>query len=231
MNLFSGSCPVCGGVDFLLNTVLWPKLINDWQLSSNEVDYVNRQQGFCCTACGNNLRSMALADAILRTYDFSGTLESFSESDVGRTIKVLEINDAGGLSPTLKVLPNHRLVRYPEYDMTNLEFESGVFDLVIHSDTLEHVPNPERGLSECHRILRENGKCIFTIPIIVDRMSRSRIGLSPSYHGQSGVLANDQVVCTEFGVDAWATVLKAGFRSCEIYSFEYPAALAIIARK
>ena len=231
MNLFSGSCPICGGVDFLLNTVLWPKLINDWQLSSSEVDYVNRQQGFCCTACGNNLRSMALADAILRTCYFSGTLESFSESDVGRTIKVLEINEAGGLSPTLKVMPNHQLVRYPEYDMTDLAFESDTFDLVIHSDTLEHVPNPERGLSECHRVLRENGKCIFTIPIIVDRMSRSRTGLSPSYHGQSGVLANDQVVCTEFGADAWVTVLKSGFRSCEIYSFEYPAALAIIARK
>lgn len=231
MTFFSGSCPICGGVDFLLNTVLWPKLINDWQLSSSEVDYVNRQQGFCCTTCGNNIRAMVLADAILTTYSFSGTLETFSESDAGRTLKVLEINEAGGLSPTLKVLPNHQLVRYPEYDMTNLGFESGIFDLVIHSDTLEHVPNPERGLSECHRVLRENGKCIFTIPIIIDRMSRSRTGLSPSYHGQSGVLANDQEVCTEFGADAWTTVLKAGFRSCEIYSLEYPAALAIVARK
>jgi 2-polyprenyl-3-methyl-5-hydroxy-6-metoxy-1,4-benzoquinol methylase len=43
-------------------------------------------------------------------------------------------------------MSNHQLVRYPEYDMTNLGFESGIFDLVIHSDTLEHVPNPERGL-------------------------------------------------------------------------------------
>jgi hypothetical protein len=68
MTFFSGSCPICGGVDFLLNTVLWPKLINDWQLSSSEVDYVNRQQGFCCTTCGNNLRAMVLADAILTTY-------------------------------------------------------------------------------------------------------------------------------------------------------------------
>lgn len=96
---------------------------------------------------------------------------------------------------------------------------------------MEHVSNPERGLSECHRVLRENGKCIFTIPIIVDRMNRLRTGLLPSYHGQSGVPANDQEVCTEFGADAWATVLKAGFRSCEMYSFEYPAALAIRARK
>jgi hypothetical protein len=62
-------------------------------------------------------------------------------------------------------------------------------------------------------------------------MTRSRTGLAPSYHGQSGVPADDQVVCTEFGVDIWKTVLKAGFRSCEILSFEYPAALVLIARK
>lgn len=231
MNPFSGPCPICGGVDFLLNAVLWPKLINDWQLSSSEVDYVNRQQGFCCTACGNNLRSMGLADAILNTYVFSGTLAQFVESDLGKSLKVLEINEAGGLSPILFKLSNHKLVRYPEYDMTDLAFESGTFDLVIHSDTLEHVPNPERGLSECRRVLHHNGKCIFTIPIIVDRMTRSRTGLVSSYHGQSGVPADDQVVCTEFGADAWKTVLKAGFRSCEIFSLEYPAALVIIARK
>jgi len=113
--------------------------------------------------------------------------------------------------------------------MLNIEFES--FDFVIHSNTLEHVPNPERALSECRRVLRSNGKCIFTVPIIVDRMTRSRTGLAPSYHGQSGVPADDQVVCSEFGADIWQTVLKAGFCSCEIFSFEYPAALVLIARK
>jgi ubiquinone/menaquinone biosynthesis C-methylase UbiE len=115
--------------------------------------------------------------------------------------------------------------------MMNLEIESESFDLVIHSDTLEHVSNPERALSECRRVLRSSGKCIFTVPIIVDRMTRSRAGLEPSYHGQSGVPANDQIVYTEFGADSWQTVLKAGFSSCEIYSLEYPAALVIVARK
>jgi ubiquinone/menaquinone biosynthesis C-methylase UbiE len=174
---------------------------------------------------------MALAAAILSAYNFPEFLAKFVESDLGRALKVLEINEAGGLSSTLKRLPNHQLVRYPEYDMTNLSFEADTFDLVIHSDTLEHVPNPERALSECRRVLRTNGYCIFTVPIIVGRMTRSRTGLTPSYHGQSGVPADDQVVCTEFGADAWQIVLKAGFRSCEVFSFEYPAALVLIARK
>jgi SAM-dependent methyltransferase len=229
--LFSGSCPVCGGQEFVTHSVLWPELINAWQLAKNEVAYINRQQGFCCTSCGNNLRSMALASAILHTYEFSDALAQFVCSDIAQTLKVLEINEAGKLSPILNKLSNHRIVHYPEYDMTDLSFESDSFDLAIHSDTLEHVPNPVRALSECHRILRRNGKCIFTVPIIVDRLTRSRVGLAPSHHGQSGVSPDDQLVCTEFGTDIWQFILKAGFRSCEIFSLEYPAAIAMIARK
>lgn len=143
----------------------------------------------------------------------------------------MEVNEGGGLSSTLKVLLNYQFVRYLEYDTSSFSAESDIFDLVVHSDNLEHVPNPERALSECRRILRSDGKCIFTVPVIVDRMTRSRAGLAASYHGQSGVPADDQLVCTEFGADVWQAVLKAGFRSCEIFSFEYPAALVLIARK
>ena len=224
-------CCVCGSSEFGFAEVLWPALISEWQLSPIEADYINRQQGFHCVTCRNNLRALALADAILKSYSFSGTLAQFVESNLGKTLKVLEINEAGNLSPFLQRLPYHRLVRYPKFDMLNLEIESDSIELIVHSDTLEHVPDPVRGLSECLRVLRSNGKCIFTIPIIVNRMTRSRAGLAPSYHGQSGVPADDQVVCTEFGADVWQTVLKAGFRSCEISSLEYPAALAIVVRK
>ena len=229
MQLFSGSCPVCGGAEFLASRVLWADLINTWQLSEDEITYVDRQQGFHCKKCNNNLRAMGLSAAIVREFDFQGTLESFCDSL--KDLQVLEINTAGNLTPFFRKFQLHRLVEYPQFDMLNLEIESDSYDLVVHSDTLEHVPNPERALAECRRVLRRNGRCIFTVPIIVDRMNRSRVGLAPSFHGQSGVLADDQLVCTEFGVNVWQTVLKAGFNSCEIYSFEYPAALAIIAKK
>lgn len=229
MRHFSGPCPVCGGEEFSAGPVLWPELINAWQLSEDEVAYINRQQGFHCKQCNNNLRAMGLSAAILREFRFHGTLDRFCESFSG--IKILEINTACNLTSFFNKLPSHRLIEYPQFDMLNLDIESESVDLVVHSDTLEHVPNPERALSECRRVLRSNGKCIFTVPIIVDRMTRSRAGLAPSYHGQSGVPAGDQVVYTEFGADMWKSVLKAGFLSCEIFSIEYPAALAIIARK
>lgn len=218
------SCPVCGGREFSFREVLWPELVSDWQLSAIEAGYINRQQGFYCTACGNNLRSMALADAILHAYSFSGPLVQFVESDLAKTLKVLEINEAGGLSSVLGRVADHQLVRYPDHDMAALSFGPGIFDLVLHSDTLEHVPNPIEGLSECRRVLKNSGRCIFTVPIIIARLTRSRAGMKNSYHDTSAL---DCLVHTEFGADAWRLVLEAGFRSIRMHCLEYPCALAL----
>lgn len=222
-------CPVCGATEFLHKPVLWPVLINAWQLSKDEVAYIDRQQGFHCIECNSNLRSMGLAVAIIDALNFEGNFHELCIS--GIPLCVLEINRAGSLTPYLERLTGHRLVEYPGFDMQDLTLPSGSYDLVIHSDTLEHIPNPVKGLAECHRVLKPGGSCIFTTPIIVDRLSRSRAGLPPSFHGSSVKQESDQMVHTEFGVDLWKFVINAGFRRCEIYSFEYPAALAVIARK
>ena len=220
-------CPVCGGQKFSNQSVLWPELIEDWQLSPPEIAYIDRQQGFSCASCGNNLRSMALADAIMSAYQFSGTLNEFVKSKLAKKLNVLEINEAGGLSGVMANLKNYKLIRYPEHDMTKLIFEAGSFDLVIHSDTLEHVPNPIAGLMECRRVLRPRGRCIFTVPIVLGRMTRSRDGLKNSYHGAPGQDPEDYIVHTEFGADVWCYVADAGFSSIKIHNFEYPAGLAI----
>lgn len=87
--------------------------------------------------------------------------------------------------------------------MQALPLEADSFDLILHSDTLEHVPQPLLALAECQRVLRPGGTLCFTIPIIVGRLSRSRAGLPPSYHGGSTTGAVDFMVHTEFGADAW----------------------------
>lgn len=224
----SKSCPICGGINFNQQAVLWPELVAEWQLSPVEVDYINHQQGTYCTNCGNNLRAMALAAAVVDVFDRSGsTLAEFCKT-IG-SLRVLEINCAANLTSIFQQIVGHRLIEYPEFDMEALDIESAYFDLVIHSDTLEHVKHPVRALSECRRVLKCGGACIFTIPIIVDRMSRRRDGLAPSYHGGPGVFSVDQIVQTEFGVDFWKIVMESGFRHCAIHAFEYPAALAVVA--
>jgi hypothetical protein len=93
-------CPVCGGERFVNESVLWPELVAQWELSPNEVAYINLQQGFCCADCKNNLRTMTLASAITRAFGVTGTFENFCRNDRAiRELIVIEINPAKNLSP------------------------------------------------------------------------------------------------------------------------------------
>lgn len=221
------TCAVCGGNEFISHKVLWPELIDRWQLSPYEIEYIDRQQGQCCCVCGSNLRSIAIAKAIVDSYDYPGTLSEFVQSEYAVDLKVLEINEAGKLSRILKLIPNHQLAVYPLCDIMNMKYDDNTWDLVIHSDTLEHIEDPVLALSECRRILGPNGKCIFTVPIIIDRLSRSRAGLPESYHGSPSTSDKALLVHTEFGMDFWKYIFKAGFSRCHIHCLDYPAAFAI----
>jgi SAM-dependent methyltransferase len=221
-------CTCCGSDRIEEKQVLWPELVGAWGLAPAEAAYVNRQQGARCAECGVNLRSMVLARAIMACCGYSGLFRDFVAAGGARPHALLEINEAGKLTPLLRQMPGHVLVRYPQVDMMSLPYAEGTFDLVVHSDTLEHVPDPVRGLSECRRVLKPGGFCAFTVPMIVGRLTASREGLPPSYHGSSDD-PEDCLVRTEYGADAWTHVALAGFEECRIYSLEYPAAQALVA--
>jgi len=221
-------CTVCGSADLHYVEELSAELIREWELSAEEAAYVNRQQGLQCIQCGSTLRCMALASALLRNCGGTGTFAEFSSTPAAQGLRVLEINEAGGVAPFLAKWPGHQLVRYPDVDMQQLPQADATFDLVVHSDTLEHVADPVAGLAECRRVLCTSGACVYTVPIIVGRLTRSRKGLPPSYHGDPAKGAG-YLVHTEFGADAWRWPLAAGFADCRIVSLEHPAAHALIA--
>lgn len=229
---FSGPrCLVCGGTEYSFVKVLWPQLVEEWQLSNEEVDYVNRQQGEKCVSCQSSLRSIALADAITSALKFDGLLSDLSFDSQYEKIKVLELNLAGELTPHLQRLRGHQLVCYPEADIMDLPFDDDSFDLVVHSDTLEHVSDPLAGLSECRRVVSSGGHCCMTVPIILGRLTRSREALAPSYHGEPDKNRPDYRVFSEFGADVWKLAFEAGFSSVSFHSFEFPAGLSLALKK
>lgn len=223
-------CSVCGGASFERQPVLWRRLIDEWQISTIEVDYIDRQQGEHCTGCGANLRSIALANALRWTFGTDEILARFVPSRGASTFKVLELNEAGSLHLCLSKLPGHVFGAYPQVDMHALPYPDGTFDVVVHSDTLEHVPNPIHALGECPRVLAPRGTLCFTIPIIVARLSRVRDGLPKSYHGAADEKREDNLVHTECGADAWTYLMQAGFSEVHLFGVEYPVALAMAAR-
>lgn len=231
MTTDTSPCQICGHALFAHVDVLWPELVQAWNLTPAEAKYIDVQQGTHCARCGSNVRSQALAKACIAFVGENGTLDECVRRDALRTRNVLEVNEAGSLTPWLSQLPHHVLAKYPECDLTRLPYPDETFDLVVHSDTLEHVPDPPQALRECRRVLTPRGACIFTVPVIVGRVTRSRTGLPPSFHGSPTCREEDFLVHTEFGADVWAMVIEASFATCELVPFRYPSGIAIIARR
>lgn len=224
-------CPLCGSDRARDAAVLWPELIASWELTPAETALINRQQGRCCALCGANLRSQTLAAAWLDLLEWRGTLETLVVSARVSSLRVLEINEAGALSPFLRRCPGHVFAPFPRHDMQHLELPEGHFDFVIHSDTLEHVPDPVQGLRECRRVLRPGGALLLTIPLLPSRLTRRRDGLPPSYHGNPTVRPEDFLVRTEYGADYFLDFIAAGWTRCEWFTLGTPASLALVARK
>lgn len=181
-------CVCCGSAQLEQTPVLWRELIDEWGLSKDEADYVDRQQGLAC---------------------------------MKRTVS----------ATSWARLPDRRLASFPDVDMTSLPFPDDSFDVVLHSDTLEHVLYPVKGLSECRRVLHAGGFCAFTVPLVVGRRTISRESLPASYHGKPGDRHDDFMVHTEYGCDVWKQVIQAGFAECRIYTVDPPAAFAIVGVK
>lgn len=224
-------CSLCGSSQFRHGRVLWRGLIDEWQLSPSEVAYVDRQQGTSCQGCGAQLRAIALTQAVQSHLHTTMPLKGIVADRRYQGIRMLDLNGCAAFSDMVAALPGYVRADYPAVDMTAMPYHDSSFDIVVHSDTLEHIPDPVKALRECLRVVNNCGAVCFTVPLIVGRLTRSRDGLPKSYHGDSMNNADDYVVHSEFGADIWSYALRAGAHSVSICSAEFPAAQAITLQK
>lgn len=224
-------CICCGSTQITYSPILWEELIQQWGLTDNEIEYTNRQQGIHCNRCRTNLRTMALAFGMMKYENYNGLFQNFVHTRKILHSHILEVNKAGNLTQFFYHLRNHNLVEYPNVDIQDLPYNDSSYDIVLHSDTLEHIPDPIRALEECYRILKPGGYCIFTVPILIEKLTRNRNGLPKSYHGSQSSSSSELLVYNEFGVDVWKYALLAGFSVVSFFSLEYPAAQSILCKK
>lgn len=223
----SEACLCCGSSDFIFTPIIWDELADDWQLSPSEREYINIQQGQICVICGCNVRSITLAGAIMYQYGFKGLFKDFVNK-FGH-LKILEINEAGQLNQFFKEMPNHVLAEYPKISILNLPYKKEKFDLVVHSDTLEHIEDPIAALMETRRVLKKGGKTCYTVPVIMDRLTKSRKGLKASFHGSPG--HDEYRVYREYGADYWREIVESGYTVFSIFTYKFPAGIAMVGFK
>jgi SAM-dependent methyltransferase len=183
-----------------------------WGLSSTLTDLFNRREGSICPHCGVNLRGQGLAEAILASkYGFDETsLKAWVRAANAERLAVCEINQCHELHHTLTGLQNLTYAEYGTSTQQNIEkmtYEDNSFDLLLHSETLEHVNDSAAAADECRRVIKPSGLVLFTVPVIWSRATRRRADaegdaiehlLEPSYHGRQDA---GYLVVYEYGRD------------------------------
>jgi len=122
-----------------------------------------------CGSCGSSLRVRRLAAVLMQTFPERTGLscKSFAElveNKEFQDLKIAEINACGGLHSYLKDHPN---LSYSEWvgdaalgemrdgvrceDFQCLTYPDNYFDSILTSETLDHVPDPEKGWQEIFR--------------------------------------------------------------------------------
>jgi SAM-dependent methyltransferase len=249
----AGRCVACGADSmFAFNSWSIPADLHAfWADPSVSRAYVRRESMYCRFCCAS-LRVRRMAEVLVALYGppGCGSLAELTEDPAFRALDVAEINTIGGLGSLHALLRRLPRLTFSDYrgperlgkvidgarneDICRLTYPDAAFDLVLSSDTLEHVHDFRAALAETRRVLRPGGRHVFTVPVVWTRAktdTRARIGddgeivhLMPAlYHGRgSGAyrfipVGADLLTFTEFGRDILDYVREAGFEP-EVYA-------------
>jgi len=227
-------CWACGRRSFwYFEPILWEELISATEFSAEWVRAFDLRDGSRCLFCYNSLRTEHVARTLVREYSerLRVPFRSFRclcQNSEFRKLKVAEINGCDKLHAFLRDLPHLKYSEYgsgfagvPSEDLTALSYPDREFDLVITSDSLEHVPDFDRSLREIRRVLKPGGLHVFTIPVVWDRPSRKRAYmegcrivhiLPPVHHGEPSTNSDDYLAFNDFGADVLGMIERNGFQ-------------------
>lgn len=223
-SMYKAYCRVCGSQSRRGQPwKLAEGLVDSWQIDSGWKRMIERREGLGCSVCRSVSRYRYLARVIMEELGALelgyGSFSDYANSAYFKQLRVAEVNGCGALHDYLDLNPQLAYSEYgsedpaiPSEDLTRLSYRDSEFDLVLTSDTLEHVPDLSRALDEIERILKPGGRHIFTVPVVWDgRKTRRRAVLDgdrivhlypPSYHGVWDAQNPDRLVFHEFGDDA-----------------------------
>ncbi|MDP6722925.1 MAG: methyltransferase domain-containing protein [Pirellulaceae bacterium] len=138
-------CPICGG---------WYRCFLPFGL--------NQRRHARCPGCGS-----------LERHRFLWLYLKNSLRLTRRRSRILHVAPEPPIRKILSQLPNltyltidlHNPEAARQMDLTNLAFDSAIFDIIICSHVLEHIENDRNAMREMARVLRPNGRAVILVPV------------------------------------------------------------------
>lgn len=239
-------CSVCGrwALMVLRRRVIPRRLIELWGLNAAQAEALARKESLDCCWCGAKLRGRRLATVLVGLYPRQDgppprSLREWTRIPEARALAIAEINAIDGVRHELRALPGFQASEFRPgdapgaivdgvrcEDLTRLSYADASFDVVLTSETLEHVPDLAAALREIRRVLKPTGVHVFTIPVnpsvdttharAVVRENGSAESLrGPLIHHPGGDVG--YLVFTEFGRDVESVLRDAGFETQVIF--------------
>jgi SAM-dependent methyltransferase len=133
------------------------------------------REALTCANCGSNVRFRAMA--FLVTKEVLGRPQLLSEVKVRKDIAGMGLSDAEAYARPLARKFAYENTYYhtePRVDIADIDASRvGRYDFVIASDVFEHVlPPVSRAFANARRLLKRDGKFIFTVPFSLDADTR-----------------------------------------------------------
>jgi GT2 family glycosyltransferase/SAM-dependent methyltransferase len=211
------------------------------------------RESLVCRVCGATSRYRSIARGLLRAIAELGgpsseSLEALPRSHPGPKLRILDTQQPFTASACAYALPDILSAcawidleiglyrpsdplgtrygpRLTNQDLQSLSFPDGSLDIVITSDVMEHVRLDEVAHREIHRVLRDGGAYLFTVPhsrawprtlvrrriVAPDDPSRDVDDLPPEYHGDTNSAEGGALAYRAYGTDLDLFLSGLGF--------------------
>lgn len=208
------------------------KFILDWKYCHTH--HINFRERLVCTKCSLNNRQRSTFSYVKNLIDSKPDVTVYLYEQVTPLFNRMVSN-----MPHVKIIgseylgydkkPGEVINGIRHEDAMQLSFADKSIDIIVSNEVYEHVPDVDLCFKEAARVLKDDGKLIFTIPFYyyyqettkrADLINGKLVILKEEeYHGNPVDAEKGSLVFYDYGWDVLDYCKRAGFKDCRVMMY------------